>query len=405
VEPAPESWKVGNGPATGEAGLSSIYHAALCVHFANPSTSSLRQAYALGKAAMDGGMGTSDVIRIHHRAIAVGALVPGSFASQSEAAPTFEAFLLEALAPFRLLEDNRAQQIKFLIEQNEALALRNVRLEAEVADREAAEFAMQDSKDRYFQLYQVARAKEANLRVLSAQVLSAQEEERKRMSRELHDDVGQALTAVNVAISMVKNRGISDASFRQYVTDAENLLERTMQTVHEFARELRPAMLDHLGLQSALRAHILLFNRQTGIMTELVPHPSLGRLDERKEEVLFRVAEEALSNISKHSRATLAKIEFSSTGLTLQMVVGDNGCAFDVGRQLKSEPAGRIGLLRMQERIRNVNGTLDIESAPGRGTSVRVQIPLADASSSNRRRWNDAAVPSKAYGQNPGGIP
>jgi signal transduction histidine kinase len=339
---------------------------------------------------MDAGLKVADVIRLHHQALADAGVAPGSPAAQSGASPALESFLLEALRPFKLLEGTRIRQVEFLAEQNEALAQRVVRLEGEVADHQSAEAAMRDSKDRYFQLYQHARAKEANLRELSAQVLSAQEEERKRISRELHDEIGQTLTAVNVAIAMLKSQVVSDPAFQRNVADAEQLLARTMESVHSFARELRPAMLDHLGLQSALRAHILVFTRQTGIRTDLVPHPSLGRLDERREEVLFRVAQEALNNVFKHARATSAKIEFSSTEDALHMEISDNGCAFDAGKQLDSKPKGRIGLLGMQERIRNVNGSLNIESIPGEGTRIQVRIPLNGMPSIHRRRWDDS---------------
>jgi signal transduction histidine kinase len=217
---------------------------------------------------------------------------------------------------------------------------------------------------------------EENLRNLSAQVLSAQEEERKRISRELHDEIGQALTAINVTIAMLKKQVVSDPLFQRNVAEAEQLLARTMETVHRFARELRPAMLEHLGLQSALRAHILAFTRQTGIKTELISHPHLARLDERRGEVLFRVAQEALNNVFKHAGATSARIEFTSTEDALDMEIGDNGCAFDVGEQLGRKRNGHLGLLGMQERVRLVNGKFSIESASGNGTRVRVKVPL-----------------------------
>jgi signal transduction histidine kinase len=174
----------------------------------------------------------------------------------------------------------------------------------------------------------------------------------------------------------LKRQAVSDPAFQRNVSEAEQLLARTMETVHSFARELRPAMLDHLGLQSALRAHILAFARRTGICTELVAHPHLASLDEGRGEVLFRVAQEALNNIYKHAHATSAKIEFTSADGFLDMEVGDNGCAFDVEKQLEGERNGRLGLLGMQERVRLVKGLFSIYSAPGTGTLVRVKIPI-----------------------------
>jgi signal transduction histidine kinase len=358
------------------------YLGALREHLARPCKATLRKGFALGNAALDGGMEIFDLISLHHQALAEGVMPDGSSAIQMRSALGLEAFLLAALAPFRMASDGSAgsgdrRHRMLLSEHMDALALRNARLEEEIADLQRAEAAMREGKDHYFQLYQNARAMEANLRELSAQVLSAQEDERKRVSRELHDEIGQALIAVKVTIAMLKIRAASDPAFQRNVADAEKLLAQTMETVHSFARELRPAMLDHLGLQSALRAHILVFTKQTGIRTELVPHPILARLDERREEVLFRVAQEALSNVSKHSGASSARIEFTSADDALQMEIGDDGCAFSVEEQLGANTSkGHLGLIGMQERVRHVNGSFAIESASGNGTRVRVRIPL-----------------------------
>jgi signal transduction histidine kinase len=356
------------------------YRGALLEHLAHPCKATLQKGFALGKAALEGGLEIFDLISLHHQALAEGVTSDGSSAVQTRSALGLEAFLLAALAPFKMASDGpigfRDRRRRMRTEHMEALALRNERLEEEIADLQRAETAMREGKDHYFQLYQNARAMEANLRELSAQVLSAQEDERKRVSRELHDEIGQALIAVKVTIATLKTRAVSDPAFKRSVADAERLLAHTMETVHTFARELRPAMLDHLGLQSALRAHILVFTKQTGIRTELVPHPILARLDEKREEVLFRVAQEALSNVSKHSGARSAKIEFTSADDALQMEIGDDGCAFSVGEQLGATHNGHLGLIGMQERVRHVNGSFAIESLSGNGTLVRVKIPL-----------------------------
>jgi signal transduction histidine kinase len=329
---------------------------------------------------MDAGLEIFDLISLHHEALTHCVFPDGPTAIPAGSASALESFLLEALSPFRAAGGGPGgaweRRLFRQAEYSEALVLRNVKLEEEIANRQKAEAAIRESKDHYFQLYQEARAMQVNLRELSAQVLSAQEEERKRISRELHDEVGQALIAINVTVSMLKRQVISDPAFQRNVSDAEQLLARTMEKVHCFARELRPAMLDHLGLQSALRAHILVFSRQTGIRTELVSHPNLSRLDGKREEVLFRVAQEALNNVYKHAAATSAKIEFTSTDEALDMEIGDNGCAFSVKEKFGGNCAGRLGLLGMQERVRHVNGNFSIESVSGDGTRIRVRIPL-----------------------------
>jgi len=356
------------------------YHEALREHVALPCGATLRQASALGRAAVDAGLGISGLIGLHHQALAEGAAADGHPAFRARFAPSLDAFLMEALLPFGVAEcgsgDVRERRLRMQVDCNEALALRNAELEDEIAEHRSVEAALQAGKEHYFHLYQKARAMEASLRELSAQVLSAQEEERRRISRELHDEIGQALTAINVTIAMLKRQVASDPAFQRNVAEAEQLLEHTLETVHCFARELRPAMLDHLGLQSALRAHILAFTRQTGIRTELVPHPLLARLDERRGEVLFRVAQEALNNVFKHAGATAARIEFTSTGGSLNMEVGDNGCAFNVEERLGAKRNGCLGLLGMQERVRLVKGSFSIDSAAGSGTRVRVAVPI-----------------------------
>ena len=374
-------------------GLPLTYQVALLEHVAQPSRATLRQALALGRAAMDGGLGIPDLISFHHLALVEVLAADGQPAIPAQFGPALDSFLLEALSPFWAAScgpnGGREQRPRTRVRPNEALALRNAQLEEEIAEHRKVEAAMQESKDHYFQLYQNARAMEESLRELSAQVLSAQEEERKRISRELHDEIGQALTAINVTIAMLKRQVVSDPAFQSNVADAEQLLERTMETVHCFARELRPAMLDHLGLQSALRAHILAFTRQTGIRTELIPHPHLARLDEKRGEVLFRVAQEALNNVFKHAGATAARIAFTSTGDSLNMEIGDDGCAFNVEERLGAKRNGCLGLLGMQERVRLVNGSFSIESAAGNGTRIRVGVPIGAQARGRTREDRD----------------
>ena len=381
--------------------LRSAYPGALREHLENPSEATLQHAFGLGEAALNAGMEIFDLISVHHEALACGVIADGPRVLPVRTALALESFLIETLLPFRAAgggpdgawERRLTKQARY----SEALAQRIERLEEEIEDHRRAEAVMKESKDHYFQLYQEARAMQANLRELSAQVLSAQEDERKRISRELHDEIGQALIAINVTISMLKRQAVSDSAFQGNVADAERLLARTMEKVHRFARELRPAMLDHLGLQSALRALILEFTRQTGIRTELVPHPHLSRLDGRREEVFFRVAQEALNNAFKHAAATTVRIEFTSKDGALMMAIGDDGRAFSVEEKLGGKFTGRLGLLGMQERVRHVDGSFEIESVPGSGTSIVVTIPL----SAQVRRW----TPGPGMGDRPADSP
>jgi signal transduction histidine kinase len=369
--------------------FSATYHEVLHEHLERPSKGTLERAFALGKAALTEGMEVFDLISLHHRAIAEGVLPGGLSTAQVRTVLELETFLQEALAPYKMASGGpigaRERRLRMRSEHSSALALRNARLEEVVAIHQRSEAAIRESRDHYVQLYQNARAMEAALRELSAQVLSAQEDERKRISRELYDVIGQALIAVKVTVSMLKVRAAADPALHHKVVEAEALLAATMEIVQRFARELRPAILDHLGLQSALRAHLLVFSKRTGIRTELISHPVLAGLDERREEVLFRVAQEALNSVVRHEGATTAKIEFSSTEDELQMDVGGDGSALKRNEKNGVEDANNLGLIGMQERVRHVNGNFEVESHYGSGTRFRVRIPLRDQPSRESR--------------------
>jgi signal transduction histidine kinase len=358
------------------------YEAALNGYLARPDAAALQLAYELGRAAMNAGCGIVDVTRLHHQALGNGAM-SGERASILLGAQVVEAFLLEVLAPFEAAyrcfgrARERLQQINgVLAERNEELALSNSQLEEEIRVRRRAEDALRENKDHYFQLFQQAHAMERDLRELSAKVLSAQEDERKRISRELHDEVAQALTAVDVAIAMLKKQVRTGKAFERTFAEAEQLLAQSMETVHSFARELRPATLDHFGLHSALRTHAAMFTQRTGIKTNLVAHPKMDRISGPQGDVLFRVAQEALNNVYKHSKATAVEIAFSCDSEVLGMDIADNGCSFCVEEKLGLRPTGRLGLLGMKERVRLVDGSFAIESRPGLGTRIRVQVYL-----------------------------
>ena len=150
---------------------------------------------------------------------------------------------------------------------------------------------------------------EENLRQLSNKVLTVQEEERKHISRELHDEIGQALTAVNVSIAMLRSHGSGDEAFRKKVDTAQQLLEQSMNMVHQFARELRPSMLDHLGPVAALQNYVKIVHGAHGNQDRASrARCSVDQLNNQQGTVLYRIAQESLTNVFKHAQATRVKI-------------------------------------------------------------------------------------------------
>lgn len=246
----------------------------------------------------------------------------------------------------------------------------------DIRERKEAERALRESREHYIRLFNEARAMEENLRELSTRVLTAQEEERKHISRELHDEIGQVLTAANVSIAMLRRHAENDDAFRRKVDTAQRLLEESMEMVHRFARELRPSMLDHLGPFAALQNYVKSFAERTGIKTELRSSARLDRLDPQQGTVLYRVAQESLTNVYKHAQATRVSIRLRQLPRAVCMEIADNGRGVALRPAAGGDRDERLGLLGMQERVRLVNGQLAIDSTPRRGTTVRVEIPF-----------------------------
>lgn len=246
----------------------------------------------------------------------------------------------------------------------------------DIRERKEAEVALRESREHYIRLFKEARAMEENMRQLSSKVLTVQEEERKHISRELHDEIGQALTAVNVSIALLRSHGAGDEAFRRKVDAAQHLLEQSMNKVHQFARELRPSMLDHLGPVAALRNYVKTFTERTGIRTDIEGRVSVEQLNNQQGTVLYRVAQESLTNVFKHAQATRVTIRLRQLPRAVSMEIADNGRAFALPPVANGDDRQPLGLLGMQERVRLVNGQFAIESVPKRGTTVRIKIPL-----------------------------
>lgn len=277
----------------------------------------------------------------------------------------------------------------------------------DITERKRAEHALQQSELHYRQLFNEAQIMQENLRRLSNKVLHAQEEERKRISRELHDEIGQALTAVSVTFATLKHNGAAKSGIiRRQLSDSECLLQETMERVHCFARELRPAMLDELGLLPALRSHLNGFARRTGLHVHFRGSADAENLGSDQKTVLFRVAQESLTNVAKHARARRVHVDIRRIGGGICLEVKDDGQSFQEKPETSNHGVGRLGLLGMQERARLVNGTLTIRAQPGKGTTIRVVIPFTSSSRrirvpSGKRRTKRSHPSRRSYAKNP----
>jgi signal transduction histidine kinase len=237
---------------------------------------------------------------------------------------------------------------------------------------------------RYRLLLVQSQRMQQQLRRLTQKILTAQEDERRKISRELHDDVVQLLAGVSVQLAaLTLDRTLDLRGLRQKITRTRRLVERSIEAVHRFARELRPAMLDDLGLVAALRSFVKTLRAARRLHVRITAYPGIEKVDKERRTILFRVSQEALTNIARHAHATAAQISIRRTPRVIALVIKDDGVSFDVDRVLASRSRKGLGLLGMRERVEMVGGQLAITSAPGSGTVVRALIPLPAATTTS----------------------
>lgn len=234
---------------------------------------------------------------------------------------------------------------------------------------------VQNVLDELNESLEKAHEYDVRLRQMSSQVLTAQEVERKRLSRELHDDTAQALTSVLVRLRVLE-RSADDEATRAGLAELRAILGDALEGVRALAIDLRPRVLDDLGLEMALEAQVRDFTRRWRIDATL-SSGRLGRLATEVELVFYRVAQEALSNVAKHARASRVEISLTKRGRRLRMLIEDDGCGFDADAATDAVD-GCLGLFGMKERLALVGGTLGIESAVGAGTRVSADVSLAE---------------------------
>lgn len=215
------------------------------------------------------------------------------------------------------------------------------------------------------------------LRQLAGRVVQAQEEERRRIARELHDEVGQALTGLKLHLALMERALPGQVTpLHEQLAESRALLETTMEELHRLALELRPAALDDLGLAPALRGYVDGFVRRTGLDVTADLDTSIGRLPERMETALYRIIQEAMSNIVRHAAACRVQVVLRDDGDEIYACVADDGRGFDPAQRLKSAVAeGRMGLLGIQERVALLQGRVNVSAAPGEGTKTEIWLP------------------------------
>lgn len=212
---------------------------------------------------------------------------------------------------------------------------------------------------------------------LLQKVISAQEEERKRIARELHDETSQSLTSLMVGLKIVQSASNME-EVGERTAELRSLIEKTLEGVHDLALELRPSILDDLGLVAAVRKHMRDYSRKSDIRMDLHTRGLENRrLPPEIETALYRIVQEGLSNVVKHASAEKVDVVLEHRGSSVVAKIEDDGRGFNVDQVMNSrKEERRLGLFGMYERASLVGGALTLKSRPGHGTTVFIEIPL-----------------------------
>jgi signal transduction histidine kinase len=220
----------------------------------------------------------------------------------------------------------------------------------------------------------VAERAEREMRELSQQLVATQEEERRHLSRELHDHVGQVLTALRMELGRIeRGRSPQDTRVGLALGEAKQLVDKMFRTVRDLALGLRPSMLDDLGLRAALEWHVRDVSRRSGVDVELTIEGQVDSLPDRYQTCVYRAIQEALTNCVRHAKATTVAVRLTAADRRLDISVKDDG----VGFEPRAHRDG-LGLRGIEERVREIGGVLTIGASPGIGTALSMRLPLPE---------------------------
>ncbi len=363
--------------------LARIYKEALRRYMKSGSHAGLRSALKLGRQAVSYGMETLDLAMIHEQALIEQVLPVGAVAERLAIIKRAKLFFSEAVIPMEETHRSAMEAHSQLRELYASLSRRttdlassNRQLKKEIIRRLAAEGSLRKSEQQARILLEQARLQQEEMRLLSHRILLVQEEERKRISRELHDVIAQMLTGINLRLATLKVAAAADSKgLSGKISRTQRLVEKSVNIVHRFARELRPAVLDDLGLIPALQSFLKIFSREAGIRVKLTAFEGVEELSIAKRTALYRVAHEALTNVARHAKAGRAEVNIQKHSNAIGMDISDNGRGFELTHVLHNNKCKRLGLLGIRERVEMVGGKFSVESAPNRGTTIHAMIP------------------------------
>lgn len=228
-------------------------------------------------------------------------------------------------------------------------------------------------------LYQAVTKHMERLQTLSSAIVNIQEEERRRIAQELHDEAGQVLTGIKMNLEWVeKELNPAETAIKERIEAVKTQVGKIMEELRRLSYDLRPAILDELGLVPTLRWYIEEYNKRTRTAVHLQTSGLQKRLSAKTEILLYRIIQEALTNVAKHAEAESVVLSLEKKDVHVHLYITDDGKGFEVKRYFSSSPMGRrgLGILGMKERVELAGGTFFIDSDPGQGTRISIKVPI-----------------------------
>ena len=259
--------------------------------------------------------------------------------------------------------------------RTQELASANQALVTEIMERMDTERSLRASEAVLQASRRELQQSREDLQALAGQLLTAQEEDRRRISRDLHDDINQRLAMLSMDLRRMEKDPSSDLEhLRDEIRRVSECLTTVSDDVRQMAYRYHPSILEDLGLVKAVRRLVDDFSARTGITSSYVHKDPGALLSVEVTICLYRVVQESLSNITRHAQAAQVDVELICEDEVVSLSVRDDGVGFNVGKL--AQVGGHLGLLSMKERVRLAKGTLEVESTPKHGTQIRVEIPL-----------------------------
>ncbi|NOZ03994.1 MAG: PAS domain S-box protein [FCB group bacterium] len=239
-----------------------------------------------------------------------------------------------------------------------------------INDRKALE-------DRLQALVNTLKKQHEVLQSLSGEVYRVQEEERKRISRELHDEIGQSMTAIDLSLQLIKEQHLKNRNLKSAITECQHLVQQTADKIHDFLFELRPPILDDLGLIPAMKFYSRGFSKRTGIEVHFRCDKAVEAIDPEMKTMMYRVYQEGLNNVAKHANAENIDVTIEKVTRKILLNITDDGTGFlpDSVLNRLGEYSG-FGLLGIKERALPFGGSVSIHSQPGQGACLSLELPL-----------------------------